>query len=1050
MQKYKSIIDKLSNTQKMDLVIRTSNYSKKIEGTNISSKEFYFDESFKDSSIFTCAASLDDKIVESFVLNNFNNDNSIYVFNIKNSNQKFSSIDYINNSYFKICFDALKKKNIEQALELSYVEHEIDKEYYLRNELEILKECSVKYVISNNYIDKDFIYNNSKEKPILLIRTEDADTICKCINNGYVMAFTNESIANEILTRLKNFKESLKQKRSGFISEEEFNLLISNGKILDEEKLNDAIDVLLEQFDTLSERNQTQYQNIIPDFYPEQTIMYKNDGILPIKDEDNITLIGEAAISNGFDLRIEASNYGLKCDYFLHGYSYEDINNPEILLEDAISKTASSIAVLFLEGVDCLDERQLKLLHTLHSQERRIVSVVLGHVVSEDIINCSNAVIEVPTREAYGRPLFDIIKGILNPSGKTLDYLICEDKDLDLSDETSYIYPPLHGLAYQNINISALEVFDDHFEFIAKNETNKKISNVYFLTLNDDLYDVLAYVRVYLKPHEVKRIYHKIKFNRLYQYDFSKHTYAIVGGAYYFKLTDGYNILDETKIDFNNKEIANDEEDTDFFLSNNESNTSIDIKNKKFKNIVILSTILYITVLFLILAIIYKNNTALFATFIVLFGISLFITNVFALRLLFRKKESNETKSIENVIKDMKVLTKESDIIFKKPIAHKKENKVLDSKSKDSDVVEENKEDNHNADNAIKDISMDEIENKTYDISDISIIEEDNSKPNFDEETAQFNAILNAKEVDIEILSINLAKYAESKGITTSLNSVKTLLSSLSSTRIIYINTNDDNLAKEFMKTMMEFFLNKENLLDLAEFNSFEEATHTPNSMLASFIKECGIDKDKMNFIYVFNSSNEKIDTILNPFIKQNEMNININVTINGEKMPLTKNSYFIINNKNLDKEDDDSFTIDISFAKTAEKLYDANFSELNISSFKNIINEYQNKLFLKEEYFKKFDEAANEIIFTKDKLLSNRTTIDFDKLYIMLNLAGLEDNEIQDILLRGRIVPQILKSDSYKNNKNEVLNIISKIFNKDLIPQSMKTLKNLEEVEND
>lgn len=171
-------------------------------------------------------------------------------------------------------------------------------------------------------------------------------------------------------------------------------------------------------------------------------------------------------------------------------------------------------------------------------------------------------------------------------------------------------------------------MFDDHFEFIAKNETNKKISNVYFLTLNDDLYDVLAYVRVYLKPHEVKRIYHKIKFNRLYQYDFSKHTYAIVGGAYYFKLTDGYNILDETKIDFNNKEIANDKEDTDFFLSNNESNTSIDIKNKKFKNIVILSTILYIAVLFLILAIIYKNNTALFATFIALFGISLFITNV--------------------------------------------------------------------------------------------------------------------------------------------------------------------------------------------------------------------------------------------------------------------------------------------------------------------------------------------------------------------------------------------------------------------------------------
>ncbi len=1050
MQKYKSIIDKLSNVQKLNLVIRTSIKSKTIDGTNIISKEFYYDESFSDSSIFSCASSLDDKIFESFVLNNFNKTNSIYVFDINNVKQRLSSIDYINNSYFKICFDSLKKKHIEQALELSLVENEIDKEYYLRNEIEILKNCSIKYVITKNYIDKDFIYNNSKEQPILIIKSDDADTICKCINNGYAMALTSNEILDEMLLRLKTFKDSLNQKRSGFISNDEFNLLISNGKILDEERLNDAIDILLEQFDTIVEENQTQYQNVVSDYYPEQTIMYKNDGILPIKDEDNITLIGEAAISNGFDIRAEASNYGLKCDYYLHGYSYEDINNPEILIEDAVSKTASSIAILFLEGLDKLDERQLKLLHTLHEQERKIVSVVLGHVVSLDIINYSNAVIEVPAREAYGRSLFDILKGIVNPSGKTLNYTTYENKDVDILDETSYIYAPLHGLTYDKISVSALEVFDDHFEFICKNETSKKISNVYFLTLNDDLYDVLAYVRVYLKPHEVKRIYQDIKFNRLYQYNFSKHVFAITGGSYYFKLNDGVNVLDETKIDFNHKDVANDTLDTDFFLSNSDSNTAIDIKNKKFKNILCACALLYVTILFLILSLIFKNKNAFFTVFIVLFGITLFLTNLYLLRLLlFRKKVKDDNKSMEDIIKDMKVLSKESDIIFKKPISHKKETKVLENKLKDSSEVEEIVDDTHNVNNAIKDISMDEIENKSYDIKEINIIEEDNTKPDFEDETEQFNAFLNAKELDIEIQSINLQQYVLSKGITTSINSIKTLLSSIGSTRIIYINTNDDILLLEFMKSLMEFYQNKENLLDLQMYNTFEETTDD-SSILSTFIKECNINKDKINFMYVFNSTNEKIDNILNPFIKQNEMNININVTLSGEKLSLTKNSYFIINNKNIDKEDDCSFSIDMQFAKTEVKLANQEFSDLNISSYKNVINEYQNKLFLKEEYFKKFDEISLEIEFSKDKLLSNRTTIDFDKLYILLNLAGFEDNEVIDILLRGRIVPQIIKSASYKNNKNEVINIISRVFNKDLIPQSLKALKGLEEVDND
>ncbi len=1056
MQKYKSIIDKLSNTQKLDLVIRTSNSQKKIDGTNIYTKEFYYDESFIDSSIFACAASLDNKIFESFVLNNFNNNNCIYVFDINNQKQKLSSIDYINNSYFKICFNSLNKKHIEQALELSYVEHEIDKEYYLRNEIEILKECNVNYVITKNYIDKDFIYQNSKEKPILIISQTNPDTICKCINNGYSLVFTNEEVASEILQRLKNFKESVNQKRSGFISEEEFNLLLSNGKILDEEKLNDAIDVILEKIDRVDEENQTEYQNITYDFYPEQTIMYKNDGILPLKEEDNFTLIGEEAISNGFDVRVLASNYGLKCDYFLHGYSYEEINTPEILIDDAVAKTASSIAVLYLSCDNekhTLDERQFKLLETLYNQERKIISVVLGRVCDENILNYSNAVIEVPTRQAYGVNTFEILKGNFNPSGKCLNYVKAVDKELDLDDESSYIYSPLHGLTYDKINVSSFEVFDDHFEFVAKNETNKKISEVFFLSLNDDLCDVISYVRVYLKPHEVKRIYQNIKFNRLYKYDFSKHVYIINGGSYNFKLTDGQNILDETKIDFNQKEVAESKDDSDFFLSNSESLTTIDIKNKKFKHITISCAFLYISILFLILSIIYKNNNGLFILYMILFVSFLLLLSIYLLRLFIKNKRKNkdENKLMEDIIKDMKVIKKESDIIFKKPVEHKKESVIVKKNSDDEvEVKETTTPNNNNAINAIKDISMDDIENKTYDVKEISVLEEDTSKPNFEDEAEEFNAILNAEDLNIEILCENLHKYILSKGITTSLNSIKTLLSALSVTRIIYVNTNDDLLLKEFMKALMEFFLNKENILDLASLNNFADATIDSDRVLSQFIKDCASDKDKINFMYVENSTDEKIDSILIPFVKQNEMNININVTISLEKLPLTKNSFFIINNKDLSKEDDNSFTVDLSFAKSEINLYDKKFNKLNISSYKNMINEYQNKLYLKEEYFKKFDELASLINFSKDNLLSNRTTIDIDKLYILLNLAGLEDNEIIDIILRGRIVPQILKSDSYLNNKNEVLNVLSRIFNKDLIPQSLKTLKNLEEVEND
>ena len=1037
MQKYKNIIDRLSNAQKIDLVFRTSYEGKKIDGTNILLKEFYYDESFKDSEIFACAQALDNKLFESFVVNRFNNRNVIYLFNTKDSDKKISDVNFINNSLFKICFNSLKKNNLDTALVLPNVEIDIDAAYYLRNEIDILKDSYVGYVITKNFIDKNLIINNSKYSPKMVIESQDITSIIKAINNGYIMAITNGDVIKELFIRLKNYKESLNKKRSGEITEEDFNLLLSNGYILDEEKLNDAIDVILEDFNNKNDSEITRLEST-DEAYDEQTILYKNDGILPLKDEDHFCLIGEAAISEGFDIRNVASNYGLKCDYYLHGYSYEEITSQDILINDAVGKTASSIAILYLKNPtpkDTLDDIQLNLLKKLHEQERKVVTVVTeNNIIDENIINLSNAVLRVPNIEAFGENTFDIIKGVKNPSGKTLKYTLYKDKEFNIQDETSYIYDVFQGFMYDNIHIEGFRVFDDHIEFVAKNDTKKILTNTYFVSLGDDLKNIICYTRVYLRPHEVKRICQNINLNAITEYDFVKHIYYIKGGIYNFNLHDGRNIIETSTVTLNNKEYKKVEDTTgDFFVTSYDSKTVNDVKNIKFKNFVIIFASLYFAVMSLILSLVFKDKNALFVIFIILFVLIFLFTAVYTIKVLKKKEHKDKIVPLEEKIKGMREIKKESSLIFKNPVENKKNDiDIKNTKNKDEHVETKDTREK------LKDISLDEIENKIYDIASI---EEDNSKPDFIEETNEFNTIINAKEIDIEKISLDILKYIESKGITTKLNNIKVLLAAIAATRIIFVNSNDSNLLKEFSLYLMEFFKNQENVLDMSMYKTFNEAIGSKDTPLSQFLSECATNKDKINLMYVENATNETYDATIRVFAKQNETNMNINAVIDNEKLPLTKNSFFIINNNNLSREDDASFTIDMDFAKTELKLFEGETTEVNISSFKNIINEHENELYLSEDYFQKFDEIAEKLNFNGNNLLSNRTTIDIDKLYIILHLAYVEDDQVVDYILRGRIVPEIKQIDAFKNDKNNVIDIVSKVFNKDSIKNSISAM---------
>ncbi len=1006
MNKYDSIIEKLTCEQKVNLISQIDYCKKSVLGTNVSTLMFD-DKNLVNDYI----NSLNDTYVKSVIANTVSRIADIYIVDLKS----FIDCDsFIKKHYTSLIIETLNDLKFKTALRI----HEIDDlsylEYTLHDELDIINKSRPNYVICDSFIQKELLSNYNPQMEFI-INSNNINDLVNAINNGYSYIITSEETQEE-LKKVVKYTESNISLTSDEKHEKEINCEIINIK---------RLEIMLEKrFDNLntsidSSATYSDYTN----FLNERCIVFKNE-LLPISKDEELVIIGDVFNKYYIDIEKEICEFARKCKYQLFGYSnLEDTN----YINDILDKTFYNKSLFFIEldNDGNVNQNEIKILEALHTSQREVIVVLIGNKLNKEVYELADNLILAPSIDICSKTIFEIVYGAIPASARTLSELNLDDVKID-----KYIGYGQGLVEFKNVTIN-----DNLVEFVVENTSENIIEPTIFLSFDNK---VIGFEKTLLKAHEFKPLRISYDYNDLKVYDQFLKSFKFENTNYKIDLTD---FKTSVCVDI---EIDNTSDNTRAESFESTSNYQDNYKQK----IIISSFISIYLEIMLIIGLFTKGlNLAVTISLIVVMVLILAIYLCILIKTIKDKKkyivnkyQSDKEKNVDfsefaafSVLKNEKYDTKESVAKVQDIISETQNDDT--NETVDNTVLENeasNKED-------MMKIINPEVENVDFD----SIMEESTESENIDDATVEFERIENAKDIDLNVISKGFVSYLETKGLTINLNTVKMLFASISTSKFIVLNSNDLALEERLVNALQEYLSNEVLTLDMATYDSFVDATKSKEFELAKFISNSKELVDNVSILYVKNATKDKFNNILKPFIVQNENNTSINVTINNSKVSLPKNAFFIISSDKFASFSDLTLDLDLEIISINESSNTVEPITLSVSSIYNLIKNNETNYYIPEKEFKKFDSLYESL---GGDSLSNRSTIDFEKMYVVLHSLEFELNECIDILLRERIVPLIIMSNYYKNNREEVINLVSKIFDDKIYPLSLKALKNRED----
>lgn len=1009
MNKYSDIIIKLNDSTKIDLICQSNYDSSNIDKTNLTSFKFVF-----DTSINKYLISLNDSFISGAITSELVSNDDIYTLSLNSlkCDDVFFKIHFaslyfnsLNKCGFNTCFSVHNTNSIDIKLEL-------------KNEIEVIKRSRPKFVMTTKFISLGDFNNLTGIKNNLILHSSDIEEIILAINNGYSYIITSDDVKEELVKILNNTSDS-------------------NLKI-DENALNN---MLKDRFDIL--KNETPSNTRYPDFRDsslnELSILYKNDkSLLPIKDDKEIVLIGQAAKNEIFNVADKAFEYNLNTKYYLHGYSYEDVDNT-YLVKDALNKTEDKISVVYVKADDngCIGPNELYLLNELRSNLRDVVVVSLGLIKDYKIFDMCDVLISVSSIEAFGKPTFDILRGIDACGARTLCQINDEENK---ATNTAYI-----GVQEGNVSINNLNLKRNSVEFVVQNESDLCVEPTFFLQYEDK---ILGFAKTKLLKKEYKTLSIELDTDIFLKYDLTTGEYVREKKEFELVLTNFAEVSEGIKLSFDDTSI-----NSRVIALNSKTNAKTK-KLKRAKFVIATIVCIYIDVM---LAIVSQSDISENGQIVVLsvIGFVTFIYLIMLIKFIVSSCKKTKKQIIGKDELDISALAsaeKTCDIIYKTKVSDKAPViKVSDTKEK---IVEEQKVED--AKETSQDESNKEPENDI--VSDVDItnpnvsnvefddFEESTSLNDMEKEIENFERVENAKEIDITSISKKFSTFLLTKGITTKLSTIASLFSAFGSDKFIVLKSNDLELEKQFVEYLQEFLENSSLSLDISKHNNFNEALYDEESSLLSFINNSIQIYDHISCLYVTNVNNN-LNSVLRPFIVQTLNNTNISINVNDERINLPKNAYFIISGNNFNEYSDLVFELELELANVLPEIKEISPISITLSSLQRLIQNHEKEIYISEEEFKKIDALYDALGNTSS--LSNKSTIDFENIYVLLSLQDFDAKDSVDTLIRGRVMPQVKKSILFKNNKTEVINTITKIFDETMYPKSVKYLYKDEEVTN-
>ena len=347
------------------------------------------------------------------------------------------------------------------------------------------------------------------------------------------------------------------------------------------------------------------HHNLAKEIALEGAVLLKNDGSLPLKQDEDLLVIGEmfestryqgagsslispaklSSVKDAFDL----NNISYK---YLRGYKDSNSEVDESLISEAIeaSKQYEKVVVFLgltdsseTEGGDrenmSLPENQLALMEALAKENKKVVVVLFGGSSFElPFFDKTNAILNMYlSGQNVGGAAYELLFGIANPSGRLAESWPMSYQDVPFGDEfgktvqdvykeSIYVgyryyltankevrFPFGYGLSYTRFEYSNLKVQQKDNELLVNVDVTNigdmkgsEVVQLYVSAPKSELHkpvrELKGFTKVELKPKETKTVSISVNKEELKYWDIKENRFVLEDGEYDIQI--GYNSQD--------------------------------------------------------------------------------------------------------------------------------------------------------------------------------------------------------------------------------------------------------------------------------------------------------------------------------------------------------------------------------------------------------------------------------------------------------------------------------------------------------------------------
>lgn len=884
-----------------------------------------------------------------------------------------------------------------------------------------------------------------------LVITQNVDAF-KCINDA-----------------LEGYKKAVEQYSNKRMTLADLNTLEKEGKILNEEKLDEAIDYLLFMItsfvSTLQNEGEPFDTTILRKAAEDSIVLLENNNVLPLNNVVKVALIGEQTIKpimNGSD--IELSNNNTPLAYFNkheinlvgHAYGYSDeVKKQEMLVSEAVGlakKADVSVVYIGTESENTLPEKQLKLIETLKENDTKLIGVLSGKLdIDLSFVDMFDALVYVGfnTPESIEATV-RILLGLINPSGRLTNRYAYGN------DEFGYRYCVGYGLSYSKFNYSQFKLLHNGISMTVENLDDFAGGDVVTLYVSriennvESIKELKGFVKTKLSAKEYQRI--TLPFDDYTFASIKDGQLGVLGGVYTLYVCRGENeVLFKKEISLepslNQKnsysfEVVERAESADSmiqdFVSKNHyysENSRMSLRNK-----IILETTIYAYFLITLTVI------SLLVSELLIVGVALIAIISIIYFVVLRKTRKNEEKydktcsphPINDMVNGLENFTVTSKSEFNPQKQVKEEVKHVESTVET--VVE------------AQEIQLDEVEEN---------IEEEIFYATCEFELKN-DEVEYSHDVDFGVLCSNFYEFALQKGLIIEQSSIRTLISSILSSKLIFMRTARMDLLPKVVSVLNEFLGNDENIFDVKnlEGNSLIWKTVDGKAVHTEFVKALYQAKKYRKHVNLVTLNNVNVETMneyfeeyfkycLNPSVNNN---VNFGTKERKELFILPNNLAFIVIPETYDFIENIPYKVAVNSASIEIQVRENELIKEDevivkrypYSKFMATIEVEKQHFYLSEESWKRIDDFEETLSNDGKFRVDNKTVLQIESFVSALLACGADEAEAFDAALSTKIAPTVKSYKLHKTGKESdaIFKALERHFDLDLIPLTLRVLR--------